>query len=55
VLLLNKVDLGEEWDIDEPAVDKLRQAGWLVRDTSAKTGQGVEEAFLVLAEKLSPA
>lgn len=55
VLLLNKVDLREEWDIEEPALARLRQAGWSVRDTSAKTGQGVEEAFLALAEQLAPA
>lgn len=49
VLLLNKTDLVDEWEVDGKAVDELVERGWRVRRTSAKTGEGVEEAFLVLA------
>ena len=34
-----------EWEIDEPAFFKLVEQGWRVIRTSAKTGEGVEEAF----------
>lgn len=52
ILLLNKSDLTEEWDIDDPAIEELAARGWTVIKTSAKTGLGVEEAFLTLAENM---
>jgi small GTP-binding protein len=52
ILLLNKTDLAEEWDLDDKAMAKLSEAGWSLINTSAKTGLGVEEAFLALAEKM---
>jgi small GTP-binding protein len=52
VLALNKVDLQEEWRIEEGRTERLAQQGWAVFSTSAKTGQGVEELFLSLAEKV---
>ena len=52
VLLINKVDLTEDWLYSESDLDDLTRRGWEVITTSAKTGQGVEEAFLALAEKL---
>lgn len=52
LLLLNKSDLSDEWQIDGREIEALEQKNWTVINTSAKTGQGVEEAFLVLAEKM---
>ena len=52
ILLLNKSDLTDEWDIDEGAIASLSESGWTVIKTSAKTGLGVEEAFFILAEKM---
>jgi len=52
VLLLNKVDLTEAWAIDEDALNALRTEGWNVIGTSAKTGEGVEEGFSLLANAL---
>ena len=52
ILLLNKSDLTDEWDIDEGAIAELLASGWTVIKTSAKTGLGVEEAFFILAEKM---
>jgi GTPase SAR1 family protein len=49
VLLLNKSDLQEQWAIDDAEVHDLRQAGWSVRSSSARTGEGVEDAFRELA------
>jgi small GTP-binding protein len=52
VLVLNKADLIDEWDIDAAAVAELAQRGWSTIQTSAKTAQGVEEAFTTLAQKM---
>jgi small GTP-binding protein len=52
LLLLNKADLQESWDISKEPVDELEQAGWVVLRTSAKSGEGVEEAFQGLAQRL---
>lgn len=52
ILLLNKCDLTEEWEIDEAAIEALRTSGWTVIRTSAKTGQGVEEAFTTLTRSM---
>ena len=52
VLLLNKNDLREEWAIGDEAVEDLRQNGWWVRSTSARTGEAVEDAFGTLAERV---
>lgn len=52
ILVLNKWDLTEEWDIDDTAMDEIVERGWLVIKSSAKTGLGVEEAFLTLAKKM---
>lgn len=53
VLLLNKVDLTDEWELDEDAVAELIAKGVHVVRTSAKTGCGVEDVFLNLAKKMT--
>src|SRR5260370_28285260 len=53
VLLLNKSDLQEQWAIGDAQLDELRQAGWSVRASSAKTGDGVEDAFRELAVRVT--
>lgn len=53
VLLLNKNDLKEEWAIGDGEVADLEQSGWWVRPTSARTGEGVEDAFKTLAVRLA--
>ncbi|HTV58042.1 MAG TPA: Rab family GTPase [Verrucomicrobiae bacterium] len=57
VLLLNKCDLLDDWEIDPDRVPQLQSLGQLVLRTSAKTGEGVEEAFSLLAQAMlkSPA
>ncbi len=52
VLLMNKMDLAGQWDVQESTIDKLSEEGWDVFRTSAKTGQNVEEAFNRLAIKM---
>src|SRR5262249_20611184 len=52
VLLLNKVDLEQQWRVDAGQIEQLRAKNWLMTTTSAKTGQGVEKAFGTLAAKM---
>lgn len=52
VLALNKVDLVKEWALDD-AIDKMLKARQVpIVRSSAKTGQGVEEAFHALTQCL---
>jgi small GTP-binding protein len=53
VLLLNKSDLQDQWAIDSAELDRLRQSGWSVRSSSARTGEGVEDAFRELAVRVT--
>jgi small GTP-binding protein len=52
VVLLNKSDLTATWDIDDAGVFKMAERGWRVLRSSAKTGEGVEEAFEVLTRAM---
>ncbi|MDH3604178.1 MAG: GTP-binding protein [Candidatus Tectomicrobia bacterium] len=49
MVLLNKVDLTEAWEVDEPMISDLAAQSWGLIETSAKTGLGVEDAFARLA------
>jgi len=53
-LLLNKSDLAADWDLDETVLQGLCQERWPVLKTSAKTGTGVEDAFLSLTRAMLP-
>lgn len=53
VLLLNKTDLTEQWEIDESSLQQMSNEGWEIFRTSAKTGSGVEEAFIRIADLIS--
>ena len=53
VLLLNKNDLKEEWAITDADLDGLRRDGWWARSSSARTGEGVDDAFKDLAVRLA--
>src|SRR5262245_44718548 len=52
LLLLNKADLQESWDLSAPSVPTLEKAAAAILRTSAKTGEGVEEAFQELAKRI---
>ncbi len=45
VFLLNKSDLKEQWAISVANLAELREKGWWVQPSSARTGEGVEDAF----------
>jgi len=51
LILLNKVDLVNEWALSDREERSLAELGSVLR-TSAKTGQGVEEAFRQLAIRM---
>jgi small GTP-binding protein len=52
-LMLNKSDLQDQWALGPTAIEELRQKGWSVRPSSARTGEGVEDAFRDLAVSVS--
>jgi hypothetical protein len=52
IFVLNKIDLVEDWKVQEADLGPLRARGCPIFRCSAKTGAGVEEAFLELAKLL---
>jgi len=52
LVLLNKADLEESWDVSADTIAALEGSGWGVVRTSARTGQGVEAAFQELAQRM---
>jgi putative ribosome biogenesis GTPase RsgA len=53
-VLLNKADLLSDWQVTEEDFAHLELQGLQVLKTSAKTGEGVEDAFMRLAEAMAP-
>ena len=51
-LLLNKIDIRADWTVGEEDIAQLEQQGVQVLYTSAKTGEGVENAFMQLAKAM---
>ena len=52
VMLVNKCDLREHWQLDADRLAELVDPTWTVHMTSAKTGEMVEETFALLAEQI---
>lgn len=52
ILVLNKWDLQDEWELDSENIEAIESKGWTVIKTSAKTGLNVEEVFQILATKI---
>jgi small GTP-binding protein len=52
VLVLNKTDLVQHWEMPESDLVELASGGWQIVRTSAKTGTNVDAAFDVLASKM---
>jgi small GTP-binding protein len=49
ILVFNKSDLADKWEIDSTRESELTAAGWNIVRTSAKTGHSVEDVFSKLA------
>lgn len=45
LVLVNKADLKDQWEIDPTVLDDIEKNGIPVIKTSAKTGRAVQEAF----------
>lgn len=52
VLVLNKADRVDQWDLDDAATSALERQSLLTIRTSALTGEGVDRAFGQLAQAL---
>ncbi len=52
VLCLNKADLWGQWGVSATQQEWLKEKGWTVIQTSAKSGEGVEQAFLSLSTRM---
>ncbi|MDJ0797094.1 MAG: Rab family GTPase [Calothrix sp. MO_167.B12] len=52
ILILNKSDMMDEWEINDQEIKQLGQNHWTVIKTSAKTSSGVAEVFQTLANKI---
>jgi GTPase SAR1 family protein len=52
VLVINKSDLRDRWQITSPELEKPEAEGWKIKITSAKSGDGVEEMFMMLTEEV---
>ena len=52
IVLINKLDLYAQWEVDEKEVVQLTDQQFQVLRTSAKSGEQVEQAFELLAQKM---
>jgi small GTP-binding protein len=52
LVLANKSDLRADWEIQDSELRELTAGGWIVLETSARTGEGVEDAFLALTSSI---
>jgi small GTP-binding protein len=52
ILVLNKSDLATQWALEQNTLDNLTAKRWEIIKSSTKTGEGVEEAFLSLAQRM---
>ena len=53
VVLVNKADRADDWQVPRPVDAALETRALAVVESSAKTGRGVDEAFRRLAERLA--
>ena len=51
-LVINKADLQKQWEMDETQIRGPREQGWLIKYTSAKTGENVEDTFYHLTQRI---
>lgn len=50
IILINKLDLKDDWDINDDDINELKSRGFKVMQTSAKTNNSVDEAFDTIAK-----
>jgi len=54
LLVLNKADLTDEWEVEEATLAEFEARGWIVLKTSAKSGENVDRIFDELARLMLP-
>jgi hypothetical protein len=52
VLLVNKADVKDQWEVGEIDLERLRNEGCTVLEASARTGSAVDQAFLMLTDRM---
>jgi len=52
VLVINKLDLKDQWEIDPETIEDVKNQEIPLIMTSAKTGDEVDEAFKILSQKM---
>jgi len=52
LVLVNKVDLSDQWEFPDHIEQEIISRNWKIIKTSAKTGEGVEEAFMELTKSM---
>lgn len=52
IIVINKNDLRDQWSITDEDIHLMRSRGWPVLETSAKTGVGVDAAFVYLTRAI---
>jgi len=52
VFVINKCDLAQDWELDPEMEARYAARSWTILRSSAKTGEGVEEAFSQLTRKM---
>jgi small GTP-binding protein len=52
IMIVNKSDLKNSWNIDEGKLQALHDSGWQVIETSAKNSSNVDEAYRMLSTRL---
>lgn len=52
VLVINKLDLKDQWEINPLVLDDMNRKGMMIFQTRAKTGEEVQQAFQLLAQKM---
>jgi len=53
IFIINKKDLAAEWAVEQDSISRIsEERGWVAMETSAKTGLGVEDAFMTLAKAM---
>ncbi len=52
IVLINKCDLKDQWEFSDEIENSLASLNWKLIFTSAKTGEGVEEAFEELTKRM---
>jgi len=51
-MLVNKCDLKSNWQCSDKEIGMIKKKGWSFFETSAKSGENVDTAFLELGRKL---